>query len=70
MTVVIVYSEYTIYSSTDGIVLPKGKSEKDIKESCFVNKTELIGLMAFLGDLYNKGLINTSLNVSITFSGK
>ena len=32
MTVVIVYSEYTIYSSTDGIVLPKGKSEKDIKE--------------------------------------
>ena len=31
MTTVIVYSEYRIYSSTD-VVLPKGKSEKDIKE--------------------------------------
>jgi len=39
----------------------KIKTEKDIKESCFVNKTELIGLMAFLGDLYNKGLISNSI---------
>jgi len=31
MTTVTVYSEYRIYSLTD-VVLPKGKSEKDIKE--------------------------------------
>ncbi len=31
MTTVTVYSEYRIYSSTD-VVLPKGKSKKDIKK--------------------------------------
>ena len=44
MTVVIVYSEYTIYSSTDGIVLPEGKSEKDIKE-IYIKRSR--GLIAF-----------------------
>ena len=39
----------------------KIKTEKDIKESNFANRTELIGLMAFLGDLYNKGLISNSI---------
>jgi len=39
----------------------KIKSEEDIKESKFMNKKEMVGLMSFIGSLYNESLISNSI---------